>query len=309
MIYLVTGGAGFIGSHIVEEIVRNGGKVIILDDFSKGTIENLKGVIKRVKIIKGSITNKNAIKEAMKNIDYIIHLAAVSSAPDASKNPERTYKINVEGTRNILEAVPYKGIRRFIFISSASVYKENKNKVYKEEDKKEPKTIYGKSKLKAEEICLNYASKKRISLIILRYFNVFGPRDIKKSGRIIPSWLDNIKKGKEIEIYGDGKQTRDFIYIKDIVEATLLSCKKEGINKEILNIGTGKPYSILELKMKIEEIMGYKLKVRSKKKRRNDIKHLIADISKAESILGFKPKTSLSNGLRETIAKELGILQ
>ncbi|MEM3437330.1 MAG: SDR family oxidoreductase [Nitrososphaerales archaeon] len=297
---LVTGGAGFIGSHIIDRLLQEGFEVIVLDNLSTGRITNIKHHLKNknFQLIKGDIREENVVRRALKGVEAVIHEAAISSVEESIKNPIKTNDVNVNGTLNLLNLSVKEGVKRFIFASSASVYGDL-NPPLNEDFQPKPMSPYAVSKLSGEYYCKVFHKIYGLETICLRYFNVYGPRQKNNQySSVIVNFIDNIKKNKPPVIFGDGLQTRDFIYISDVVEASIIALKsKEGIG-EVFNIATGKPTTINELAQIIIEIKGKrKIEPIHTEPRKGDIKHSYANTEKAEEILKFKAKVSLREGL------------
>ncbi|MEM3382526.1 MAG: SDR family oxidoreductase [Nitrososphaerales archaeon] len=302
---LVTGGAGFIGSHIVDRLLQEGFKVIVLDNLSTGRITNIKHYLKNknFQLIKGDIREENVVRRALKGVEAVIHEAAISSVEESIKNPIKTNDVNVNGTLNLLNLSVKEGVKRFIFASSASVYGDL-NPPLNEDFQPKPMSPYAVSKLSGEYYCKVFHKIYGLETICLRYFNVYGPRQRNNQyNNVIINFIDNIKKNKPLVIFGDGLQTRDFIYISDVVEASIIALKsKEGIG-EVFNIATGKPTTINELAQIIIEIKGKRgIEPIHTEPRKGDIRHSYANTKKAEEILKFRAKILLGEGL-----KSLGI--
>ncbi len=298
---LVTGGAGFIGSHIVDRLLQEGFEVTVLDNLSTGRITNIKHHLsdKRFGIIEGDIREEKVVRKALKGVEAVIHEAAISSVEESIKDPIKTNDVNLNGTLNLLNLSVKERIKRFVFASSASVYGDL-NPPLREDSQLKPMSPYAVSKLAGEYYCKVFHRIYGLETICLRYFNVYGPRQRNNqySGVII-NFIDNLEKDKPLVIFGDGLQTRDFIYISDVVEASLIALKsKEGVG-EVFNIATGKPTTINELAQIIIELKGKSnLKPIHAEPRKGDIKHSYADIKKTEEILKFKAKVSLKEGLK-----------
>lgn len=301
--YLVTGGAGFIGSHIVERLVSRNEEVIVLDDFSTGRLENLKNVIDRITLIKGDIRDKDLLRRTMEGVDFVIHQAAMRSVPQSVKDPISTENVNVMGTILLLELARQLRVKKVIFASSSSVYGESSNLPYRENSPTSPISPYAVSKLCGEYYCSMYSSLYGIETVCLRYFNVFGPRqDITSEyAAVIPKFIDAYLKGKPLDIYGDGLQSRDFSYIDNVVDATLLCVEKPLSGCEVFNVGCGKSYTILELADMIGKILNKKVEYKFKSPRSGDVRHTLSDISKAKRLLGYEVKVDFMEGLKRTI--------
>ncbi|MBI4656842.1 MAG: NAD-dependent epimerase/dehydratase family protein [Elusimicrobia bacterium] len=240
-IWLVTGGAGFIGSNIAEELVRRGEKVRILDNFSTGKKEHIKNFIGRVELLKGDIRNLADLKKALKGAALVLHQAALRSVPKSINNPFETNQVNVEGTLNLLIAAKNAGVKRVVYASSSSVYGDSKRFPQREDMKPTPISPYAVSKLAAENYCVMFARTYGLETVSLRYFNVFGPRQDPESmySAVIPRFMDLLKQRKSLEIHWDGKQARDFTYVSNVVDANIKAALAKNISGEVYNIATG----------------------------------------------------------------------
>lgn len=301
---LVTGGAGFIGSHLVDQLIKRGYSVVVLDNFFSGAIENLQKHLKNENftLIKGDIRNLADVKKAVKNVSVVFHLAAIVNIPLSMKNPELTRKVNVDGTLNVLEASLAENVDRFVYLSTCAVYGEAQYLPIDEKHPIMPLSPYGASKFEAENLCRDYYCTHGLKTCCLRLFNVYGPgQGGGPYAGVIRSFVDNLKRGRPLVIYGDGNQTRDFIHVRDVVDACLLFLGKMLDGYETINIGTGKPTSINELANILMSISGRNIKITYKAPRKGDVRNSYADISKAQKILGFRPKIGLEDGLKGLI--------
>lgn len=289
---LVTGGAGFIGSHISEKLLEDGHEVGIIDDFSTGE-QKPKGA----NIITGSILDKDTLSKAFQDVEIVFHQAAQVSVPESVKNPEFTKKVNVEGTKNVLDMALRKNVKKVIFASSAAIYPDVKYPV-KENEETDPQNPYGESKKEAEDLMHAYSGENGLETVCLRYFNVYGPR--QQSG-VVSIFLKNALGPKIIKIYGDGKQTRDFIHVSDVVRANMKAAFSK-TSGESFNIATGKGTALLDLVSAIEKTSGKTLKLEFNDEREGDIRYSCAIVSKAEEVLGFKAAVGLEDGLRKTFS-------
>jgi len=285
---LVTGGAGFIGSHITRKLVEIGAKVTVIDNLSSGDIENLKPVIHSIRFINKSIEDFEACLEATKGQAVIFHLAAFISVPDSVKNPMACHKTNVDGTCNILEAARINGVERLALSSSAAVY-GNTEHICKENMPCDPQSPYGTSKRIGELLFKQYADNFGLKTIVLRYFNVFGDRQNPNGAyaAVVAKFTDLMKKDLPLTIFGDGLQTRDFIPVTKVAEAnlTLAMLKNDQMNGQIFNVGTGKSINLFELiDMLKKDFPQYNKAIIFKPARAGDIKHSIADCSKYKAI-------------------------
>lgn len=245
---LVTGGAGFIGSHIVEDLVKLGANVTNLDNFSSGNIKNLKKILPQINLIKNDIRLKEACLQASKNVEVIFHLAALSSVQKSIQNPELCYDININGTLNLLQAATKNKVKHFIFSSSAAIYGKQ-NKPCKETDIPKPQSPYAESKLKGEELCREFANKHNISAISLRYFNVYGKRQNPNGeyAAVVAKFINDLQKKYPLTIFGNGKQTRDFIHVSEVSKINLKFGTLSSLKGEDFNIASGKSVNLFEL--------------------------------------------------------------
>jgi len=293
---VVTGGAGFIGSHIAWELVKDN-DVIVIDNLYTGKAEN---VPPGAKLVKADIRDYNAIAELVSNADYVFHEAAQVSVVESIRDPIFTEEVNVLGTLNIIRAL-LEGHGKLIFASSASVYGDNPNLPLKETERPRPLSPYGVTKATVEEYLRVYHELYGLPVVALRYFNVFGPRQsANQYAGVISIFINRALAGEPLVIFGDGKQTRDFIYVKDVVRANLLVAESKRANGRVFNVATGKQTSILELAMKIIEITGTTSSIIFDKPRPGDIRHSLADITEIKK-LGFEPEWSLEEGLKKTV--------
>ncbi|ASJ09440.1 nucleoside-diphosphate sugar epimerase [Thermococcus siculi] len=293
---VVTGGAGFIGSHIAWELVKDN-EVIIIDNLYTGKEEN---VPPGAKLVRADIRDYEAIAELISHADYVFHEAAQVSVVESVQNPVFTEEVNVLGTLNILKAL-LQGHGKLIFASSAAVYGDNPNLPLKETERPKPLSPYGVTKWSAEEYLRVFHELYGLPVVALRYFNVFGPRQsANQYAGVISIFINRALKGEPLVIFGDGKQTRDFIYVKDVVRANILVAENRKANGRVFNVATGKQTSILELATKVIEITGSNGSILFDRPRPGDIRHSLADISEIRK-LGFEPEWSLEEGLKKTV--------
>lgn len=294
---LVTGGAGFIGSHLVEHFAANGDEVTVIDSLRTGYEKNVAGF--KIKFIRGSVEEKKLVGQAAKNIDYIFHLAAMVSVTESMSNPNLAESINVQGTLNVLESAAKNKVKKVVFASSCAVYGDSPVIPKKEDMLPEPKSPYADTKLSGEHYCQKYENDFGLATVMLRFFNVFGPRQDPKSqyAAAIPIFVSNAVQNKDIVIFGDGEQTRDFVYVKDVVSALLVAQEKAA---GVFNVASGNVITINRLAEKILELTGSRSKIVYQPERSGDIKHSSADISRITKI-GFYPKYTLDTALQETI--------
>lgn len=303
MLVLVTGGAGFIGSNIADHLISEGHKVRILDDFSTGSMDNIKHLEGKIELVKGSISDKKTVEEAADGVEYILHEAAQTSVVDSIRNPAKTWDTNIKGTKLLLNAAVKNDVKKIILASSANIYGTSPKLPKREDMHVKPNSPYGDSKLMNEVMAKKYHDDHGLEAVCLRYFNVYGLRQNPESGYsgVISKFIGWMADGKSPLIYGDGKQTRDFIYVEDVVHANMLAMKNRKIKCDIFNIATGKETSLNEIVETLNGILGTNLKANYDEERMGDIRRSVADISKARKILGFKPKYSLKAGLKKTI--------
>ena len=301
-IYLVTGGAGFIGSNIVEELVRRRENVKVLDDLSSGNMKNLGGVLDKIEFIEGDIRDSALLKKALKGCDYVIHQAALRSVPKSMENPGLYNDVNVAGTLNLLVASAENKVKRMVFASSSSVYGDSKKLPQSEDQMPQPISPYAATKLAGEHYLRVFAKSYGLETVALRYFNVFGPRQSLESeyAVVIPKFITCILRGEQPPVHGDGKQSRDFTYVDNVVDANLTAAIREGISGEVFNVACGKGYDLLDLIKVINQITGKDIKPKFEDQRPGDVKHTLSDITKMKKLLGLDPKIDFILGLRKT---------
>lgn len=302
-VHLVTGGAGFIGSHIVRSLVADVLPVRVLDDFSTGQRRNLADVADRVEVTEGSICDAAAVGSAMRGVETVFHLAARSSVPRSVEQPRETNETNVNGTLNLLLAARDAGVRRFVYSSSSSAYGETPKLPKIETDAPAPISPYAVSKLAAEHYCTCFAKVYGLATVSLRYFNVFGPRQDPNSpyAAVIPAFLSRMVRGQRPVIFGDGEQSRDFCYIDNVVAANRLAARAEGLSGEAVNIACGERTTLNEIVGTINELLGTRLEPEYREPRPGDVRHSLADIDAAKRVLGFRPQVMFGEGLRRTL--------
>ncbi len=300
--YLVTGGAGFIGSHIVEELVRRKEKVRVLDNFSTGKKENITPFLKDIELIEGDIRNLTIVKKAMQETDFCLHQAALPSVPRSIKDPITTNEVNVLGTLNILMAAKEEGVKKLVYASSSSVYGDTPQLPKREDARASLLSPYALSKLAGEEYSKLFTSLYGLETIVLRYFNVFGPRQDPTSqyAAVIPKFISSMLKGKRPTIYGDGEQSRDFTYVLNVVGANLLATTSK-VKGRIFNIACGKKITVNELVKNLNKLMNTDTQPLYTDPRPGDVRHSQADISKAEEALGYKIGVGFEEGLKKTV--------
>ncbi|MBD3216937.1 MAG: NAD-dependent epimerase/dehydratase family protein [candidate division Zixibacteria bacterium] len=304
MLYLVTGGAGFIGSNIIAELLRQNKKVRVIDNFSTGRRENLAPLANRIELVDGDIREYWTVMDAMEGVDYVLHQAALPSVIRSVRAPLTANEVNVTGTLNLLEASRKAGVKKFVYASSSSVYGESETLPKTEDMKPAPLSPYANNKLTGEHYCMIYNRLYDLPTVCLRYFNVFGPNQDPSSqySAVIPKFIFALLSGVQPTIFGDGQQSRDFTYIANTVYANLLAAEKDDVRGEIFNIACGERYTLLKLLEELNGIIGTNIEPSFTKERPGDIKHSLADVSRAQEILGYKTLTSFREGLEETVA-------
>ncbi|NCX93653.1 MAG: SDR family oxidoreductase [Gammaproteobacteria bacterium] len=298
---VVTGGSGFIGSHIVEEGVRRGHDVVVLDNLKTGYEKNIKPFLDQgVTLIKGSIMDHQALEKAFEGATTVFHLAALISVPESMEKKREYFEINTLGTLSVLDMAVKTGVKNVVLSSSAAVYGDSPVIPKVENMPLQPLSPYAISKLDGEYLCQLYRRQHGLNATALRYFNVFGPRQDPKSqyAAAVPIFIDKALKGEPITIFGDGEQTRDFIYVKDIVQANYLAAEKGG---DVFNVAWGGKITINELAKTIIQLMNSKSEVVYLPERPGDIKHSMANNQKLVNELGFKASSDLKSGLKATI--------
>jgi UDP-glucose 4-epimerase len=309
---LVTGGAGFIGSHMVDRLVNDGCDVRVIDNLSTGRLDNIQGLLSagKVDFVKGDVRDVSLVRKSVDDVDVVIHFAAVTSVPFSVANPDLTFDVNLLGTLNLIRASVHANVGRFVFVSSCAVYGDPEFLPVREEYRTDPISPYAESKLLGERYCLGFQQRQLLRGVVLRFFNVYGPRQgMNDYSGVITKFIDRVKRKEPLVVYGDGSQTRDFVSVYDVVDAVLASVKSSDAEGEVFNVGSGKPTSINMLAKTVLELAGVDLMIRYEKPRVGDIKDSYADISKAKNLLGFEPKVSLRDGLRVLLEeKKVGIL-
>jgi nucleoside-diphosphate-sugar epimerase len=302
--YLVTGAAGFIGSNIVEELLRRGEEVVAVDNLSTGRLSNLQPFLDRVTLVRGDINDFDVVSQALRGVDYVLHEAAIPSVPRSVRDPLSSHEANITGTLKLLLAARDAGIKRVVFASSSSVYGDSPTLPKEESMPPSPLSPYAVNKSAGEEYCKVFTRLYGLPTVALRYFNVFGPRQDPKSqyAAVIPAFIAAVLAGKRPTIYGDGLQTRDFTYVKNVVEANLAACRAERADGEVVNIACGERISLLDLMSHVNRILGTNIEPIFAPERPGDVKHSLADVRKAEHLLGFTPQIDFAEGLALTIS-------
>lgn len=302
--YLVTGGAGFIGSHLVEALVRQGRRVRVLDDFSTGLRANLEPIdSSAVEMIDGDVTDAAVVGRAVGGISVVFHLAALASVQRSIEAPADTHRICAGGTLNVLDAARRAGVRRIVYAASSSAYGIPAGDVQTESDPLAPLSPYAASKLAGEMYAQSFTAAFGLETVRLRFFNIFGPRqraDSPYSG-VIALFAAALSAGHAPTIFGDGLQTRDFTFVSDVVQALMRAAQTSGVSGRVYNIGTGRGTSVLDLVSALNRQLGTNIAPRHAPARAGDVRHSCADISRARRELGYEPKIAFEEGLARTL--------
>jgi nucleoside-diphosphate-sugar epimerase len=302
MRYLVTGGAGFIGSNTVDELVRRGHSVVVLDDLSSGKEDNLAEIRNKITFIKGSITDIEVVRKAMHEAEYVLHLAARTSVPRSVKDPIETNKINIDGTLNVLVAAKELKVKRVVFAASSSAYGETATLPKVETMQPEPISPYGVTKYVGELYGQTFGRCYGLENVALRYFNIFGPRQDPGSpySGVLAKFCSAFLEDTQPIVFGDGEQTRDFTYVENAVLANLVACEAPNASGKVFNVGVGGRISLNEVLRELGKITGKTVEVKYDAPRDGDIRDSQADISQAREILGYEPQVTFEEGLRRT---------
>jgi UDP-N-acetylglucosamine/UDP-N-acetyl-alpha-D-glucosaminouronate 4-epimerase len=304
---LVTGGAGFIGSNLVRELLERGDDVRVLDNFSTGNRANLEGL--DVEIVEGELRSYERVHNAVRGTETVYHLGALGSVPRSVQDPLTSSAVNVEGTLNVLLAARDEGVRRVVFSSSSSVYGAKTELPVDESLATDPISPYGVAKLAAERYCVSFSRVyESFETVVLRYFNVFGPRQspFSQYAAMVPLFITAIAAGEPVTVFGDGEQSRDFTYVANVVDATVRAAHADGASGRIFNVAAGSPASVNDVADSIGRILGKSVERRFAPERPGDIRNSWADVAAARDVLGFTPSIDLEQGLRKTV-EHLGV--
>ena len=305
MMYLVTGGAGFIGSNIVKEILRRGDKVRVLDNFATGKRENILHYKDNpnFEMFEGDIRSFHVVRDAVKGVDFVLHQGALPSVPRSINDPITSNDVNILGTLNVLEAAKEFKVKRVVFASSSSVYGNSETMPKVETMPVAPLSPYAITKYAAERYCQIYFQLYGLETVCLRYFNVFGPNQDPTSqySAVIPKFIKAIQNDISPIIFGDGYQSRDFTFVANNVEANLQACVANNVAGEVFNIACGTRYTLIELVNEINKVLGKDVAPTFDKDRTGDVKHSLADIDKAINLLGYKVKVAFAEGIQRTV--------
>ncbi len=300
--YLVTGGSGFIGSHIAAALCARGEQVRIMDNFSTGNRENLK-VSPAAEVVEGDIRSYHIVREAVEGCDFVLHQAALPSVPRSIRDPITTNEVNVVGTLNVLNAARDAKVSRLVYASSSSIYGRNPALPKREDMMPQPMSPYAVSKLAGEHFCRSFFELYGFETVMLRYFNVFGPRQDPASqySAVIPIFISKMLRGEAPVVNGDGTQTRDFTFVDNVVQANLKACHAASVAGQVFNIAAGSRHSLLALVETLEGITGTKIPVEFNPTRLGDVPHSYGSIEAAQQALGYVPTVGFSEGLERTV--------
>jgi len=301
---LVTGGAGFIGSHLVEVMVKRGVKTRVLDNFSTGKRENLAGVEGQVEIVQGDIRDYQTVRSATEGIDIVFHQAALASVTESINDPKLSNEVNLDGTLNVLLAAKDSGVQKLVYAGSSSAYGDAEALPKVETMRESPISPYSVNKLAGEKYCAVFSKVHGLQTVVLRYFNVFGPRQDPGSlySGVISLFITKILNGERPVIYGDGEQTRDFVYVENVVMANIFASVSKVGGGEVFNVASGETISIYELLGMVQELTGvHDVKPIFREMRKGDVRHSLADVGKAQQAFGYWPVVGMREGLGRTI--------
>lgn len=302
-LWLITGGAGFIGSNIAGELVEMGERVRIIDNFSTGRMENIEDFKDKIEIFKGDLRNIEDVRKAVKGVDYILHQAAMRSVPKSVDDPFGANDNNINATLNLLMVAREMKVKKVVYASSSSIYGDSKKFPQKENFLPSPISPYAVSKLAAEYYCVMFSKTYNLPTTSLRYFNVFGPKQPPESmySAVIPKFIELALKRKPLEIHWDGRQSRDFTYVSNVVKANILAAVSEKSNGKVYNVACGYTISLIKIASLLEKFLGYKLEKKFMPRRAGDVRKTMADISLIKKDLGYKPEIGFEEGLFKTL--------
>ena len=301
--FLVTGGAGFIGSHITERLVTSGKKVVVLDSLVEGRLKNLSAVKNKITFIKGDIRREKDLDKALRGVDFVLHQAALRSVPKSMKMPLEYNDVNVNGTLLLLMKAREHGVKRVVYASSSSVYGERNKFPEREAEKPDPISPYAATKLMGEYYCRLFSKSFGLETVALRYFNVFGSRQSldNQYAVVIPKFITSILNNESPPIHGDGLQTRDFTFIDNVVEANIKAATAKGISGEVINVACGSANTVLGIVKKVNKILGKNIKPAFNPEREGDVRKTLADVTKLKTKLGIKNFVDFEKGLEQTV--------
>jgi len=301
--YLITGGAGFIGSNIVEELLRRGERVRVLDNFSTGRQENIAPFLAQIELIEGDLRDLPTVRRAAAGVDIVLHQAALPSVQRSIDDPLTTDAINATGTLHVLLAARDAGVKRVVYASSSSVYGDSPTLPKREDMLPLPKSPYATTKITGEYYCRVFWQVYGLETVALRYFNVFGPRQDPTShyAAVVPRFVTALLRGEPPTVYGDGLQSRDFTYVANVVQANLLAAVAPGVAGEAFNVACGERYTLLDLLAALNDILGARIAPVHAPARPGDVRHSLADITAARQKLNYRVEVNFSEGLRRTV--------
>jgi len=301
--YLVTGGAGFIGSHVAEALAARGDRVRVIDNLSTGRLENLDGFREKIEFVEGDLCDPATVAKVVEGVDCVFHQAALASVPRSVEKPLETHAHCVTATLNLLDAARRAGVRRLVYAASSSAYGDQPFSSKRETDLPDPISPYGAAKLAAEHYFRAFAATYGLQTVRLRYFNVFGPRQDPDSpySAVIPLFITAMLAGRRPTIYGDGLQSRDFTFVSNVVDANLLAAEAPDVAGGVFNCANGRSTDLLTLIRLLNELLGTRIEPIHAEPRAGDVRHSMADISRAQTCLGYKPRVSFEEGLRRSI--------
>jgi UDP-glucose 4-epimerase len=302
-LFLVTGGAGFIGSHIVQRLIQRGERVRVVDNLCTGRIERLACVRSAIDFVEADLADADACNRAVEGVAYVLHQAAIPSVQRSIRDPKASNRANITATLNLLESCRAHGVRRMVYAASSSAYGNTAVLPKQEDMQANPLSPYALQKLVGERYAKMYHELFGVETVSLRYFNVFGPSQDPQSeySAVIPKFIDKLLKGERLTIFGDGEQSRDFTYVDNVVEANLLALTAQAAVGNVCNIGCGARISLNQLVAVLERIIGCKANVEYHPARQGDVRDSQADISRAKSLLGYSPRVSIEDGLGKTV--------
>jgi nucleoside-diphosphate-sugar epimerase len=297
---LVTGGGGFIGSNLARRLLEQGDVVRVLDNFSTGNRRNLADIADEIEIVEGELRSYERVHNATRGVEVVFHQGALPSVPRSVQDPLTTGAVNVEGTLNVLLAARDEDVRRVVFASSSSVYGNSGTLPRTETQFPDPISPYAVSKLAAERYCVSFSRVYELETVVLRYFNVFGPRQDPTSqyAAVVPRFISAIDAGEPVPVYGDGEQSRDFTYVDNVVEANVRAAEAKGVSGSVLNVATGRQLTVNELADSIGEVLGKPVEREYMQPRAGDVRDSWADVGEAQRLLGWEPHVALEDGLR-----------
>ncbi|MBI3785939.1 MAG: SDR family oxidoreductase [Deltaproteobacteria bacterium] len=302
--YLITGGAGFIGSNIVDALIQRGERVRVLDNLSTGSLDNLKAAGNKVEFVEGDMRNMEDLRKAVAGVEYICHQAALRSVPRSVDDPMSTDAVNTHGTLQLLVAArEAKTVKRVVYASSSSVYGDSPLLPKVEDQTPAPISPYAVSKLAAEHYCRTFSVLYGLETVSLRYFNVFGPKQSPESkyAAVVPLFIRAALNGEPVVVHGDGNQSRDFTYIDNVVQANLLSCTTPGVGGQVFNIACNSRHSVIEIAKTVEKLIARPITIEHTPPRAGDVRHTQASIEKAQRLLMYKPTVGFEDGMRRTV--------